>query len=205
MSSSYHSKLLTISSSAALAGHGLSLCPNYTHPSECHIDDLQDVYYIVEYEKASLFAYHTLARGAYYVIDRVQFDLNLGYASRHNNSNERYYWASVRQLLLRPLLETMYEIPSKIVLVGDKESVDDPVFRRVLGEVLAEFFKENIPEVIDGDPEYVQAKGVADFVRRRPYLPKPVKPEILNPKVVSYGRENLAQKFLGGRDEYKIV
>lgn len=179
VSSTYHRTMLTYESMAALAGHGLSVCPNVTNPSECPIDDLQDVYYIVDYTTDSLFAYYTIARSAYYVIETAYFDLDLGSNARRKNADERYYWDAVRRILLQPLLDHTSTPPTKIILVGEEASLTNARFLKTLEAALKDYFKDGkLPELVSTDPEWVQAKGVAEFARRRPYLPKPVKPEM---------------------------
>jgi hypothetical protein len=177
ISATYHHTFLTYETMAALVGHGFSVCPNVTYPDSCSVDDLQDNYYIVEYTKDSLFVYYTLARSAYYEIETAYFDLGLGNNAQFHNPDESYYWEAVRKVLLQPLLDHTSTWPSKIILVGEEGSVNDRVFSQNLFLVLKEFFGKDVPHVIDQDYQWVQSKGVAEFVRRRPYRPKPVKPE----------------------------
>lgn len=175
---SMHGKLFTSGSSAALAGHGLAVCPNITHPETCREGKrLKDVYYVVDYSKSSLFAYHTrtFPEGAYDIYEVVEFDPRLGSDSIDDNPSPEYYWEGVRDLLLKCLLTWYYKIPSAVVIVG--ESAEIPAFRRVLNETLREFFKDDLPIFHDKDALYSQAKGVAEFMRRWQYRPKPWKPE----------------------------
>ena len=58
--STFGTSFLTYESMAALAGHGLAVCPNITHPDNCPYDTLQNNYYIIDYTRQSLFAYWTM-------------------------------------------------------------------------------------------------------------------------------------------------
>jgi hypothetical protein len=197
VSSTYHHTLLTYEASAALAGHGLSVCANVTDPSTCPIDDLSGTYYVVDYTKSSLFAYHTQAASAYYIIDTVAFNFDLGSDALHDNPGESWYWDMVRKVLLQPLLEHLSTLPTKVILVGEKKSLDTPGFREMLNEVLTSVFKTYIPDILDSDPEWVQAKGVAELVRRRPYRPIPVKPEIGTMNDFTFEGLKIEQVLLG--------
>ena len=175
----YHETFLTYESMAALAGHGLAVCPNITDPNTCPIETLQDNYIVIDYTKESLFAYSTHARSAYYVIKSAAFDLDLGSDAQHNYPYEEHYWYAVRQILLRPFLENINNPIKNIILGGEESSINNTGFREILNDVIEEFFLDKpVPEIIARDPEWVQAKGVAELVRRRPYLPIPVRPEM---------------------------
>lgn len=179
MSVTAHRSFLTYETSAALAGHNNSLCPNMTIPEECWNDEsLSDNYLIVQYTEDSLFAYHshTFKQGAYRLSDDCEFSLDLGSASRNKNPNEEFYWAAVRKVLLRPLMYHSSQRPSSVILVGDRAR--DAAFRRTLNSVLEEWYQgQALPKVVDDDPEFVQVRGVAEFARRRKFLPKPKKPK----------------------------
>jgi hypothetical protein len=191
-STSYHGRLLVYESPAALAGHELSVCPNIEQPQKCWTDDtLVDNYYVVDYTKSSLFAYHTGTSrvGVYHTYDTVVFDLDLGLDARHNSADEEYYWEEVPKVPLKPLLEISHRPPSIIILVGDCSN--DATFRNVLDGILKSWFKDNVPRIIDTDPVYTQAKGVAELVRRSVYLPKPRKPECVYPTSMRFWQEDI--------------
>ncbi|KAK6086219.1 hypothetical protein SCUP234_02432 [Seiridium cupressi] len=202
---SYRGPLLTYEPAAALAGHGFALCSNIAHPQACWKKDdgfWHEYYYIVDYTKSSLLAYHTgtFSEGAYDIKVAQEYNLFLGSDARFDNPNEDHYWDGVRQVLLKPLLARSYQMPTKIILVG--ESSDDPAFREHFDDVLEEFFKDAVPPIFDQDPVYVQAKGAAEFVRRSAYLPKPTKPQVVDSKSKMYihrdykGQENVQKVFV---------
>ncbi|ORY03133.1 hypothetical protein BCR34DRAFT_617861 [Clohesyomyces aquaticus] len=87
-----HIPLLTYESTAALAGHGLAVCPNITNMDQCSNDSLQENYYVVDYTRHSLFTYLTNAQNVYYATETVFFDLDLGSDARNKNPREEYYW-----------------------------------------------------------------------------------------------------------------
>lgn len=90
-------------------------------------------------------------------------------------------------------------MPTKIILVG--ESSRDPAFRERFDDVLGEFFKDDVPPIFDEDPIYVQAKGVAEFVRRSAYLPKPVKPLMVS----STWEKDLYKGYGGQTSVQKVI
>lgn len=194
---SYRGPLLTYEPAAALAGHGFALCANMVRPQECWEKDdgfWREYYYVVDYTKSSLLAYHTstFSQGAYNLHAMQEYDLFLGSDSRFDNPDEDYYWDGVRQVLLKPLLAMSRRPPTKIILVG--ESAGDPAFLEHLDQVLKEFFKDGdgVPPIFDQDPVYVQARGCAEFVRRAAYLPKPTKPEVVRGgSDIKYGAEQV--------------
>ncbi|KAF2877135.1 hypothetical protein BDV95DRAFT_558540 [Massariosphaeria phaeospora] len=179
----YQQTFLTYGTAAALAGHGLSICHNITHPMVCRTDDPNvsiGAYYIVDYTRSSLLAYHTEtygASGAYAVVDYSSLGIQFGSDERYNNPSEEYYWEEVRKVLLRPLLHEASQPPTAVILAGENST--DPTFRRVLEDILHTFYRDKsvVPLIFDRDPEYIQAKGAAEFVRRRPYLDEPRRPE----------------------------
>lgn len=179
--SNYMGKYMIFESQAALTGYNLSVCPDIEDPASCWPDQpLNDTYYVVDYTKSSLHAYqlYTFSGGVYDVSELAEHRIDLGSDAQWDNPNEQYYWEEVRQTLLKPLLRRLGDIPARIVVVG--ESSGEQRFRECLHEVLESYFKgEEISPVLDGDPLYVQAKGVAELVRRSKYLPKPHKPDAL--------------------------
>ncbi|KAM0811074.1 hypothetical protein AB5N19_11430 [Seiridium cardinale] len=135
------------------------------HPQACWEKDdgfWHEYYYIVDYTKSSLLAYHTgtFSEGAYDIKVAQEYNLFLGSDARFDNPNEDHYWDGVRQVLLKPLLARSYQMPTKIILVG--ESSDDPAFREHFDDVLEESVKDAVPPIFDQDPVYVRAKGAAD-------------------------------------------
>lgn len=165
---------LTFETSAALAGHGLSLCTNTTDreacprppPDEHHNQD--DIYYVIDYTDSSILAYHTIAisNDAYHITDYPAFNLNL-------SSDGRSREMELRHILLGPLQRMHYRVPTKAILVGN--SIHDAWFRAALNETMESFFnstKKTVPEVVESDAQFVQAKGVAEFARRRRLSPE---------------------------------
>lgn len=178
---SYRGPLLTYAPVTALAGHGFGVCPNITHPQECWKRDdgfWNEYYYVVEYTRSSLLAYHTLtySDGVYGTIVDEEHSLDLGSEAQSGGPDGEDYWDEVREVLLAPLLRRTYRMPSRITIVG--ESAHDPAFRDHLQIVLEDFFKDGVPPIYDEDPVYVQAKGAAELVRRSAYLPRPARPEM---------------------------
>jgi hypothetical protein len=67
----------------------------------------------------------------------VVADLNLGWGEGDENPNEEYYWAEVRDSIIKPVLEVNKYIPketSKVLLHG--EYTFDERFQKVLREAV---------------------------------------------------------------------
>lgn len=178
-----HKQLLTWEPKAAVAGHGFGLCPNIEHPQECWKvweGFWDDVYYIVVYTRTSLAAYHyyTFYDGVYSGVVHPRFYLGFGNdptCEPIRSPRGHRDWEQARLMMLQQLQVNDGKKPTKIILVG--ESANDPEFRSQLDEVFEEFFTDGVPPIFDRDPEYIQAKGVAELVRRSAYLQKPQRPE----------------------------
>lgn len=67
----------------------------------------------------------------------------------------------------------------RIIPLG--ESSTDERFSEVLYDTMESYFKEGIPPIIDTDPVYGPAKDVSELVRRSVSLPKPERPDAINP------------------------
>lgn len=64
---------------------------------------------------------------------------------------------------------------TKIIFVG--ESADNREFKKRALEVLSEWFQDGLPPVYDEDPVFMQAKAVAEMLRRAKYIPRKEKPD----------------------------
>lgn len=163
---------LTYDDMVALAGHNLALCSDIKNASTCWDGSLRDNYFIVHYSKHEIRMdlIITYNMGAYDFYPSTRRIPELG----SDHIGDAYYWLSLRyQLLMWEYLLAVYR-PSAIILTG--ESVQEPGFRQCVLESMIEMFGIAVPPILDDDPEYVQAKGVAELLRRRRYLPEPTRP-----------------------------
>jgi hypothetical protein len=172
---------LTYGATAALAGHGFGLCPDIKNASKYWDGSLKDSYFLVEYTQPAIAVHYveTYARGAYSVYDSMTEDYSLGSDARYESPDEDEYWDSLRYILETVLYASSYNLPTRIILVG--ESVSDPGFKHNFLMIMMDFFGIMVPPIYDKDPEYVQAKGVAELLRRRKYLPEPHRPCVGTP------------------------
>jgi hypothetical protein len=163
---------LTYGNIVALAGHDLGLCPDIKNASTCWDGSFRDSYFIVHYSKHEVLMSHveTSYMGAYTLTQRTARFSNLG----SDRVNDDYYWYYLRQTLLMWWSEFRLNPPSTIILTG--ESAQEPEFKKCVVESMMGIFGIAVPPILDDDPEYVQAKGVAELLRRRKYLPKPTRP-----------------------------
>jgi hypothetical protein len=187
---------LTYDNMAALAGHNFGLCPDIKNASTCWNGTLQDTYYIVHYTKTEVRASYVdiSSMGAYTLSDSTIISHTLGSDARYETPNEDDYWMELRIILLEPLWWWRRR-PSKIILAG--ESVKEPGFKHHLVMIMMEFFGIEVPPIFDEDPEYVDAKGVAEFLRRRKYLPEPRRPSSVSTGVRDDGRDRKGQIPMG--------
>lgn len=177
---------LTYDTLAALAGHNLSLCADYTNGNSCHDKDMtedMDVYLLVTYTQADLKVSNVVVHGhdLYHTHDETSLYLGLGNSSSGEQSTDGAYFEEVMDKLVVPL--TQRYSPTKIIYVGD--CAHDEVFRSFADWRFRSYFEqrnEKMPEIIDSDAIYTQAKGVAELARRRLYLPLPIKPYSLKPR-----------------------
>ncbi|KAF2110765.1 hypothetical protein BDV96DRAFT_583691 [Lophiotrema nucula] len=161
MNDTYHRTLLTYESSAALAGWGLGFGP-FEYQAEA-LD--HNAYFIIDFTNNSLAVYYT--RGSVYLVQEyfnISFTLGL---SNLQTTDDSVYWETVKITLLKVLVNQRVHKPWTAILTG--ESVTDSRFRNVFDEVVRAWWKEEEtgPRIFEGDEVYVQAKGVADLVRRQ--------------------------------------
>lgn len=80
---------------AAVAGHGLVLCPDIKHPETCWDKDngFEGYYYTVDYTNSRLFAFLLRMnwKGPYTGRDLPEYSLELGSDFQHKNPDEDHY------------------------------------------------------------------------------------------------------------------
>ncbi|KAF2730594.1 hypothetical protein EJ04DRAFT_515173 [Polyplosphaeria fusca] len=170
MNETQHKTYLTYESSAALVELDLAVQRSPFEEVGCDeeisVENIgEDVYYLVDFTRDSLAAYYTRARSAYVVMESANISFELG-LSKSAETDSAFYWESVRAAMLDPLVYHISSKPGTIILTGD--CATDAEFRKVLDSVVAQWWREEVqPEIIDEDAMFVQAKGVAEFVRRQ--------------------------------------
>ncbi len=153
---------------AAYAGNGLGLCVDYTNATSCeeeemHIESLYTL--AISYTHASFTASQAHVSNAYYLEETPTIeDLRLGYDARHDNPNENFYWESVRDALRFPIVTSPIRRNVTMVLVSG-DAAEIPKFREVLKEVVYEVI-DGEPEIVDHNPAYSAARGVAELAKR---------------------------------------
>jgi hypothetical protein len=98
--------------------------------------------------------------------NRVVMDWNLGSDKRDKNPKEEYYWASVRDAIIKPVLEAnkyLHRETTKVFLYG--ECALDERFRKVLREAVDSVLPNNI-NIFALDPVYSAARGAAEMAKR---------------------------------------
>jgi hypothetical protein len=161
-----------------------------------------DTYYIVSYTKTTLYASKagTTSAGVYYMPEYAVFNITLGSDPQNRLPDEKAYWTDVRSLLSEAFRWRSDKLSSRVILVGD--SVKDTHFRKALDEVLEAIHGKTPLPVVDNDPVFAQAKGIAELVRRSVYLPKGKRPEALAHSVevnefdIAQGRERMGGTIL---------
>lgn len=93
-------------------------------------------------------------------------DASLGWDSRHKNPKQEYYWAEVRDAIIKPVLEAnrfLNRETSKVLLHGDRAL--DKQFQAVLREAV-EGVLPNKSAIFALDPVYSAARGAAVMAKR---------------------------------------
>ena len=96
----------------------------------------------------------------------VVVDWNLGLNKRDKNPNEEYYWAGVRDAIIKSVLEANKYLPretTKVFLYG--ECALDERFRKVLREAVDSVLSNKI-DIFALDPVYSAARGAAEMAKR---------------------------------------
>ncbi len=94
-------------------------------------------------------------------------DFTLGYDAISGGESEEKYWDAVRYDLQALMVQNQhYERPSKIILTGDMALNER--FTRVLREAMVNVIGK-VPPIFSSSPEFVAAKGAAEFRRRKAF------------------------------------
>ena len=159
--------------SAAYAGYGLGLCSDYIDRVGCkkeQQDMPSEVIMAVSYTRTVLTVTLSIVKSACYLyepVNRRLTNFSLGYDAREELGSG--YWNEVSFNLEKIMMENpYYKRPSKIVLMGD--CTDEEKFLMTLDRVLGKYVTE-APELLNDNPMFVAAKGVAEMAKRLPYDP----------------------------------
>jgi len=156
--------------------NGFGLCSNYTDPISCDHEEKNPLHQprnenvlSVSYTRGML----TSTWGAVgmrfafpHLENPVVVDWNLGSDKRYKNPKEEYYWAGVRDAIIKPVLEAnkhLHEETTKVFLYG--ESALDERFRKVLREAVDSVLSKKI-DIFALDPVYSAARGAAEMAKR---------------------------------------
>lgn len=157
-------------SMAAYAGNGFGFCADYRNITACEEEELQIPAFFaltIGYTHSGLTASQARLGSAYYIREEITIeDLTLGYDVMHDcpHGDGDAYWEAVRNVLRYPVVTSRIQRNfSKVLLYGD--AVEVLKFREALEEELEEHV-EGTPEIVDGEPEFSAAKGVAEMAKR---------------------------------------
>ncbi|KAK4499833.1 hypothetical protein PRZ48_008019 [Zasmidium cellare] len=140
------SESLVYHENALLAGLGLGLC-----------------YYADGFEAVLT----SDVRSAYEVESFAYADFSLGSRMRYSNPKEDFCWEEVRKFISLPLVGTVVQRPTRIVLYGDKGA--NRKFKQVVNETLQPHFSpDEQPEWIESSI-FTAAIGAAELAKRKPY------------------------------------
>lgn len=161
---------------AVYVANGFGLCSNYTNPISCdherrnppHQPQNENVL-SVSYTRGMLTSTWA-SEGMWFAYPGsegpIVADLNLGWDKRDKNPKEEYYWAEVRDAIIKPVLEANRYIrreTNKVLLYGD--CALDKRFQRVLKEALDSAL-QNRPDIFALDPVYSAVRGAAEMAKR---------------------------------------
>ena len=161
--------------SAAYAGYGYGLCPEYTDRAACKKEQQDmdsEVVMAVLYTSSALTVSFSVVKSAYYLYEpdhRYLTNFTLGFNARSEWATKEQYWKDVA-LNLGTLMEQnpYYKRPAKVLLMGDQ--VHDETFTQVLEAVLRRQTTD-MPEILSQDSKSVAAKGAAELAKRISYDP----------------------------------
>jgi hypothetical protein len=162
---------------AVYTGNGFGLCSNYTDPIACdherknppHHQRVNENILAVSYTRGMLTStwgqvgmwfVHT------FIGDPVVVDWNLGSDKRDKNPKDEYYWAGVRDTIIKPVLEAnkyIHRETTKVFLYG--ECALDERFRKIVREAVDSVLSNEI-EIFALDPVYSAAMGAAEMAKR---------------------------------------
>lgn len=99
--------------------------------------------------------------------DPVVVAWELGWDRRHDNTNEEYYWAGVRDAIIKPVLlanRYMRSNMSKVLLYV--ECAMEQRFQHILREAVDDVLSRDI-ETFSRDPVYAAARGAAEMAKQQ--------------------------------------
>lgn len=152
------------SSIAAYAGNGLGLCHDYRDVESCEAEEgrVPALFALtVSYTHTSLITSQAHLSNAYYIEETPTFEnMRLGYDKRHTEG----YWDDVRDFIEAPVVTSpMQRVISMVLVFGDAAKQTE--FREVLRDAL-QSVAPNEWVVVDQQPEFSPAMGVAEFAKR---------------------------------------
>ncbi|KAI9785905.1 MAG: hypothetical protein M1839_008171 [Geoglossum umbratile] len=161
---------------AVYAANGFGLCSDYKDPVSCdherknppHQPRNENVL-CVSYTRGML-ASTWASEGMGFAFPAsegpIVADLSLGWDKRDENPREEYYWAGVRDAIIKPVLEANKYIPretNKILLHGD--CALDESFRKVLEEAVESVLPKKT-DIFELDPVYSAGRGAAEMAKQ---------------------------------------
>lgn len=161
---------------AAAASYGIGMCHDYTDQASCR-EELHNMtsqsMLSVSYTRDALCVELVVISSAYWYLaypsSPPSMDFSLGSNALHDNPDEAYYWASVRDTIYRGIMPgfKIGRRPRHAFVFG--ESSTDPKFRRVLKESLSGFLGTDL-EILDDHQVFAPARGAADIALRGSYM-----------------------------------
>jgi hypothetical protein len=154
----------------AEANYGLGLCQKPFDADDCH-DELIKLPFVsvltVLYTHNALCVEVSDMKSsyAYYACSTIpsSMDFTLGSNALHDNPNEDYYWAAVRERIITALVGCMPgSKPTIVFLMGD--CVQSWMFNLVLEDTLGNVLGY-VPKAYQDDHVFAAARGAAEFAR----------------------------------------
>ena len=165
---------LLYETSAAYAGHGLGLCSNYRQAALC-IGQMQNMtserVLAVELTNSVLAVHEGKVSSAYYLEEGSSssaFNHHLGLACLNTTLSEVVYWENVRNFIEHKITSDQKHLPKKVILYG--ESATNDYFNQLIKNILEDFSPSGkSPLVFNDHPEFILARGAAEFAKRSYY------------------------------------
>lgn len=168
---------LFLETHAVYLANGFGTCSNYTDIVSCDQElrhpphqPLHENVLSVSYTRdmlATTWSQVGMGFGFPHIANPVVVDWNLGWDKRHNNPNEDYYWAGVRDAIIKPVLEANRWIrrnTSKVLLFG--ECVRNDRFQKVLRQAVDDVLSSDV-DIFAHYPVYAGARGAAEMAKRQ--------------------------------------
>jgi hypothetical protein len=171
--------------SAVYAGNGFGLCSNYTDIDACERERFNPPNQPINENVLSVSYTRAILTSTWGEVgmwfggpgwDLRVVDGNLGWEKRDENPKEDFYWAAVRDVIIKPVLlanNLIRRNTTKVLLHG--ECASDERFLEVLRDAV-DSVMPNTTGIFAADPIYAAARGAAEMAKRTYYAYNHTKP-----------------------------